>query len=138
MSVENEEVERGVQEETGENLLVNNDREVRRRGPPKKLTYDELGVPSMVNVGYNNLVGEIEAMNNLHNNIPSVELATSHVPVRSNNYIPAVAGGNNPHCAPVYSVMSNVLSTVLCNVSTPSQFSVRLTDVPGQTMTISG
>ena len=134
VSVENEEVERGVQGETGENLLVNNDREVRRRGPPKKFTYDELGVPSMVDVGYSNLVGEVEAMKDppFHNNMPTVMLSTSHVPVRSNNYVPAVAGGNNPHCTPVNSVMSNV--SVLCNVSTPSQFSVRLTDVPGQTM----
>ena len=47
----------------GDPAVVN--REKRTRNPTKKFTYDELGVPSMVELDGQNLVGEVEVATNL-------------------------------------------------------------------------
>ena len=71
MVAENEAVveQEGVQEIEGdgterENNFAVSHREARKRNPTRKFTYEELGVPSMVELG-NNQVGEVEVSPNL-------------------------------------------------------------------------
>ena len=91
----------------------NSGRQSRLRAPPKVFTYSELGVPSLVDPGVDNLIGQVKTYE-------------SHLPYPRRTVGPVVDAQSQifPHDPAVNPVVSNVY----CYFPNPSQFSVGLTN----------